>query len=250
MKCRRALGSIVSLILATGGGCSIRKFAINKLGDALAESGTTYASDDDPDLVEDALPFGLKLIESLLNQSPRHRGLLLAASSGFTQYAYAFIQQNADETEDRDLGAAGSLRVRARRLYMRARNYGLRGLDVAHQGLPQALRANRDAALREATIEDVPLLYWTAVSWGAAIALSKDDPELLADLPEVELLVRRALELDEGFDRGALHEFLIAYEGSRSDAMGGSIERARRHFERAMTLSEGLRAAPLVSLAE
>ena len=32
--------------LATGG-CSINRFAVNKLGDALAASGKTFASDDD-----------------------------------------------------------------------------------------------------------------------------------------------------------------------------------------------------------
>jgi predicted anti-sigma-YlaC factor YlaD len=250
MKGRGALGLLAWLVLASGAGCSIRKFAINRLGDALAESGTTYASDEDPALVGDALPFGLKLVESLLDQSPRHRGLLLAAASGFTQYAFAFVQQGADETEDRDLEAAAGLHVRARRLYLRARNYGLRGLEVAHEGLPQALRSDRDRAVRQAVVEDVPLLYWTAASWGAAITLSKDDPEMLADLPVVESLIKRALDLDETFDRGALHEFLITYEGGRSEAMGGSIERARKHFERAMALSEGLRAAPLVNLAE
>jgi hypothetical protein len=71
-------------------GCSVRKIAIKKLGDALAESGATFASDNDPELVRQALPFSLKLIESLLAESPDHRGLLFAASSYFTQYAYAF----------------------------------------------------------------------------------------------------------------------------------------------------------------
>src|SRR5206468_3314056 len=86
----------LALVAATPG-CSLKKVAVNKLGDALAGSGTTFSSDDDPDLIESAVPFSLKLIESLLAESPNHRGMLLAASSGFTQYAYAFIQQDADE---------------------------------------------------------------------------------------------------------------------------------------------------------
>ena len=93
-------------------------------------------------------------------------------------------------------------------------------------------------------------MYWTAASWGSLISNSKDDPDLLADLPLVEALVRRALELEEAYDHGALHEFMITFEGSRSDTMGGSTARAREHFDRAMALSEGRRAAPLVALAE
>ena len=64
-------------------GCSIKKFAINKLGDSLANSGTTFASDDDPEFIGQAAPFSLKLIEGLIAESPKHRGLLFAASSGF-----------------------------------------------------------------------------------------------------------------------------------------------------------------------
>ena len=39
-------------------------------GDALAGTGSTFASDDDPELVGEAVPFGLKTMESLLAESP------------------------------------------------------------------------------------------------------------------------------------------------------------------------------------
>jgi predicted anti-sigma-YlaC factor YlaD len=231
-------------------GCSIRRFAINKLGDALAEPGTAYASDDDPDLIRDATPFALKLIESLLEQSPKHAGLLLAAAGGFTQYAWAYVQQDADETEDRDLNAAAALRLRARRLYLRACRYGVRGLEGEHPGFGPLLGSDPAGAARVAEKKDVPLLYWTAASLAAAISLSKDDPDRIADLPAVGALLARASQLDPDYDRGALHGLMISWEGGRSDAMGGSLQRARSHFQRAMELSQGRRASPLVTLAE
>src|SRR5262245_20816355 len=121
----------IALTVAASG-CSVRKFAVNKVADAIASSGTTFASDDDPQLVREAVPFGLKLNESLLADAPRHRALLEATSRGFTQYTYAFLQQEANELEDRDLAAADALYARARLLYLRARNYSLRGLEVKH----------------------------------------------------------------------------------------------------------------------
>jgi predicted anti-sigma-YlaC factor YlaD len=238
------------LALALTSGCSIKKMAINKLGDALAGGGTTFASDDDPELVRAAVPFSLKLIESLLAESPRHRGLLLAACSGFTQYSFAFVNQDADELADTDMAAGDVLRARAKRLYLRARNHGLRGLEVKHPDFEQALRKNPKAAVRAATSSDVPLLYWTAAAWGAAISISKDDPGLVSDQVIVEALIDRALELDEDFDRGAVHGFLISYEMARQGAPGDAAERARKHFDRAMELSQGKLASPLVSLAE
>src|SRR3990170_3112403 len=189
-------------------------------------------------------------MESVLAETPHHQGLLSAAASGFTQYAYAFVQQEADELEARDLAAAEALRARARRLYLRAQAYGLRGLEGKHPGFPDALLANPRAAVRAATTADVPLLYWTATAWAAAISLSKDTPELVAQIPAMEALIDRALELDDRYGRGAIHSFLVIYEMSRQGAPGNPAARARKHFEHALALSEGKDATPLVALAE
>ena len=243
-----ALLAVMSSLLTAG--CSLNRIAINKLGNALAESGTTFASDDDPELVGEAIPFSLKLIESLLASAPDHRGLLFAAASGFTKYSYAYVQQEAERLEDQDVARAAAARARARRLYLRARDYGLRGLETRHARFGERLRAAPGAAVRAATAQDVPLLYWTAAAWGAAIAISKDDPELVADQPLVEASIDRALELDERFDDGAIHGFLISYELARQGARGDPNERARAHFDRAVSLTDGRLASPFVALAE
>jgi predicted anti-sigma-YlaC factor YlaD len=238
------------LVVLGGTGCSVKRLAINQLGDALSNGGGTFATDDDPDLIRDAAPFSLKLMESLLVEAPEHRELLQALASGFTQYAYAFAQHPADEVEDKDLAAASAGRVRAKRLYLRARDYGLRGLEVRHPGFEKALRANPATAVRVTKKADVHLLYWTAASWAAGISLSKDSPDAIADLPLAAALIDRALALDEKFDHGAIHSFLIAFELARPGAGPDAVARARRHFARAVELSGGGQAGPFVSLAE
>jgi predicted anti-sigma-YlaC factor YlaD len=246
----KLLGVMTLCLAVIGPGCSVKRMAVNKVGDALAGSGTTFASDDDPELIRAAVPFSLKLMESLLAESPRHEGLLLATSRGFTQFAYAFVQEDADETEDKDLAAAEEMRGRARRLYLRACNYGLRGLDVRHKGFEKALRADAKKAVTVTTVKDVPLLYWTAVSWAAAIALSKDKPDMIAEMPFVEAMMERALALNEAFDSGAIHTYFITYEMGRSGGTGDPVALARQHFERALALSGGQQAPPMVSFAE
>ena len=237
-------------VLLALGGCSVRQEALNRIGDALAEGGTAFAADDDPELIRSAAPFSLKLIESLLAETPRHQGLLLAACRGFTQYAYAFLQQEAEEAEAQDVTRAAALEGRARRLYRRARDYGLRGLAAERPGFERRLREDARRAAAEIPAADVALLYWTAASWGALIGVSKADPDVLGELPIVEALIDRALALDESFDRGAIHTFLIGYEGVRQGVSGDPVERSRRHFARAMELSGGQEAAPLLALAE
>jgi predicted anti-sigma-YlaC factor YlaD len=240
----------LALALLVAPGCSFKRLAVNKVGDALAGGGTVFSSDDDPELIRAAVPFSLKLMESLLAESPRHEGLLFATASGFTEYTYAFVQQDADEMEDKDIAAATEIRNRARRLYLRARNYGLRGLEVRHPGFEAELRSGAARAVVRTSKKDVPLLYWTAASWAAAISVSKNDPDLIADLPQVEAVIDRALVLDPDFDHGAIHSFLITYELSRQGASGDPVERSRAHFERALQLSGGQLAGPLVAYAE
>ena len=253
MRIKRNSLSSCALLLAivSSTGCSAKKFAIGKIAGSLASQSTSsFASDNDPELVGDALPFALKLMEGLLDQVPKHRGLLSATSSGFTQYSYVWVQQPADEIEQRDVERAKELRLRARKLYLRARDYGIRGLEVKHPEFGAALRQDPKSAVRAAKKKDVALLYWTAVSWGASISVSKDDPDLVADQPIVEALIDRALQLNPDFDNGAIHGFLITYESARQGAEGDYAARSREHFERQVNLTGGNLASPFVSLAE
>jgi hypothetical protein len=134
-------------------------------------------------------------------------------------------------------------------MYRRALDYGFRGLEIDIPDFRAHLQKDPQAAVSKLEKKHVPLLYWTANAWGAAISISKDDPELAADQNLAEALMRRALALDEVWERGSIHDFFIAYEGGRA-SVGGSLTKAREHFERAMQLSEGTRVAPLVSYAE
>ena len=244
-------GRIASLVAASllVSGCSIRSMAVNKIGDALAETGSNFASDEDPELVGQAIPFGLKTMEGLLEESPRHEGLLLAATSGFVQYAYGWVQLEADVVEAKDLARATELRERARKLYLRARDYGLRGLESDFPGLRDALARDPKAALARTKKEHVPLLYWTAMGWAGAMSLKVNDSDVSADQPIVEAMARRALELDSCWGLGSIHEFFISWESGRS-SIGGSVDRARDHFERDLACSQGRRAFPYVTYAE
>ena len=244
----RHLALVLVLALATAG-CSIKSMAINTVGNAMAESGSTYASDDDPELVAAAVPFGLKTIEGLLAQAPKHKGLLYAASSGFTQYAYAFVWQPADYIEAKDLERSMELRARAKKLFLRARDYGLRGLEVSYPGFREGLKSNPDATLAKLTKADVPLAYYTGAAWAAAFSIDVADAELATDQGTIEKLMRRALALDESWENGSLHDFFISWEAAHASS-GGSYDAATTHYERSKALSGGKRISHTVSYAE
>lgn len=233
-------------------GCSIRRTAVNMVGDALASGNSVYETDDDIELVVDALPFGLKFMESLLAESPNHTGLLKTACKGFFLYSYADVDYQAQLTEETDLDKARAMKVRARKLYLRALGYGMRGLEKYYPGFKEQLFMNPEKAVERTNPKkkerDLPFLYWSAAALGSAISVSRDDAALIARLPEFEALVNRGLELDESWKQGAFHSIKIQLAGA---GVGNLDEKEiRRHYDRALELDGGQDAGLYVAYAE
>src|SRR6476469_4489108 len=242
--------TILAAVLAVSTGCAlVKRRAVGMVASTLASSGDVFTRDDDLELVGDAIPFGLKLYESLLDSAPRNKDLLIATCSNFTQYGVAYLETDAlvlEEAQYHD--EVAHLNARALKLYLRAKGYCERAMEVRFPGIMQKLPADPVSALAKAEKKDVPLLYWTAASWGSAIALGIDRPEIGIDMPVVRALAERALALDETWSKGALHEMFISLD-SLPEALGGAPEKARQHFNRAVELEQGMYPGPYVALA-
>jgi predicted anti-sigma-YlaC factor YlaD len=175
-------------------------------------------------------------------------------ASGFAQYSYAFVNQDADRLEDKNLQQGREVAARARRHYLRARDYALDGIELAHAGTKAALLGgDREAwkrALATMKADDVPYLYWCGASWGLAVSTAKDDPKLVGDLGIIGLLMTRTLELDESYDEGALHEFFVSFDAARGEMQGGGPLKSKEHLDRAQALSKGTKLGSLISYAE
>ena len=227
--------------------CSPKKYAVDRMASALADSSGVYERDNDPEFVRLAAPSMLKTVEMLLSQSPHHPQLLLTACSGFTQYSYGFLHVEA-ELRAQD-AAAQDLKTRASKMYQRARGYCLHGLEVRHPGLTlKAIGEDPTAALRVTTVKDVPWLYWTAASWGADISISPIPLLRITEIASVRALLNRAKALDEKWEDGAVYEALIAIDGL-PPMLGGSPAAAKADFDRAMELSDRKSVFAYVALA-
>jgi predicted anti-sigma-YlaC factor YlaD len=238
---------LIFVLLFAAVACSPRRYALRQVAEAVSSSGEggPFARDDDPELVRDAVPFALKTMESLADALPDDVELRLGLARGFTQYGFAFVQQPAE------LGPpdqAAQPMARARKLYLRARAYGLEGLKLARGVTEEDLRKSPAQAVARFQKEDVPLLYWTFTAWAAAIAANKRDLELVGDVPAVAAMLDRALALDESFDEGALHEFAISFDPARPE--GTTPQAQKGHFDRAQKLAQGEKISPLVTYAQ
>lgn len=244
-----SVSAILAAALLANSACSIKKTAMRSIGGALSGAADEFARDEDPELVKGALPFSLKMLETILVQDPKNPELLLSVTKGFSQYAYGFVLQDADELNDKDAVAAKAARDRAVKLFLRGKNYGMRAFELKHPNFAADLKANPKKAASTLQKSEVPLIYWTAIGWAAAVATSKDFL-MFGQIPQFEALIERALELDETYEQGAIHSFYIAYEMVRLNGKGDKAANAKRHFDRAMELGGGKHAGPLVSYAE
>jgi predicted anti-sigma-YlaC factor YlaD len=223
--------------------------AVKAVANSLAAPSDVMTRDDDPELVRDAIPFGLKTYESLLESVPTHQPLLVATCSGYTSYAYGFVQTPAELLQFTDRPASRAGIDRAMKMYLRAKGFCMRALELRYPDIGKRLLMDPDAALAKTTKKDVELLYWTAASWGSGMSLGKDRPDLVIDFPIVRAMANRALALDPEWSSGTIHELFISLD-SQPEALGGSPEGARKHFAEAVRIQKGQLPGPYVELAE
>ncbi|MDZ7590532.1 MAG: TRAP transporter TatT component family protein [Rubrivivax sp.] len=237
----------MSAALLTLTACAPRTLLLKGVADELAGQG--QADEEDLGLARDAAAFYLKLSESVLRQTPGHPALAEAVAGGFTQYAYAFVAFEAEKLEATDVRAAARQRQRAARLYQRAQGHAMAALELQQPGLARALATpapTGTAPLRLAP-QQVGLAYWAAASWGAFIALSKDQPEVVADLPLAVRLAQLAFDAAPEHGQGSLAVLMAQFELARP---GGTAARAESYLARADAASGTPAPVTLVARAE
>jgi hypothetical protein len=174
-------------------------------------------------LIREGMPAYLMLIDGMVEAVPDNKKLLISAAQAYASFASAFIQD-----EDKDY---------ARVLYARAKKYSLRALK--HTGIEDPVSSFFDkfeSDLKNLHKKDVPYIFWAASCWGNWISLSQGSIEAVAELPRVELLMKKVLELDEGFYYGGAHIFMGILNGSKPKMAGGNLDLAREHFLKAIDL--------------
>jgi hypothetical protein len=233
--------SLLVVLLILVAGCDMTTLTAHSSAGLFRRASVAFDEQSDYELARQAAPAFLLQFEGVLRVVPEDEDLLFTACKSWSGYAFGFIEDEMETADARgDLEAAERLRMRARRMYLRARDLGLRLLEQRASGAQAATRAGSDSLGRFVQSElddaaDAPALFWTGYAWGAAIDISRDDPALVADRELARVLVQRSVELDEAYEHAAGHTFL-GYDNS-IPAIGGDPEGGKRHFERALTLT-------------
>lgn len=205
----------------------MKTIALRSTAGLLDEGVKAFYEENDPVLAKEAMGSQLKLIDALLKNEPKNTTLLAMGCEGYAGYSFLFLEDAQPE--------------RAKNLYLRSRDYGLRLLSqkAKFAGLQDADPAKAEAILKAADKSDVRALFWAAYGWSSWVNLSRDNPAAVADLPKTVLMMNRVLELEPGFYFSGADLFLGAYYASRPKMLGGDPKKAKEHFDAADKRNEG-----------
>jgi len=266
---------LVSSLLALGSCKTIQNIAINSVADALSspEGSHIFTSDNDPKLIGDSLPLALKLYEIILERDPENSELAAMTGRNFVMYSGAFVQMPADMLDDTLWEEASAARKRAKKLYLRGRDYLMRALYLRHGEFEELLEAGKyDDAIALLNESDAEIAYWAALAWLGMASTDPLDMELISTLDRAALLLFRSMELNETDSR--IHDVMIqinltlsssilvplrnrsphtaSYMDEYYSAVGideNPVNRAFFHYNRALELSEGLEPSPHITMA-
>lgn len=246
-----SIGFII-LCICSGCGTMIRKAAVSQVGQVFANEQTwsVINSENDPELVWDSMPIAMKAMEVMLAQDPTNNKIKLVLAIAYVSYAQGDLSQQAQMTKNTNYYQSKHMSHRAYNLSLRGRDYALSALDSKYSDFSKNVRIDTQATLAQTTVEDVPALYWAAAGWAGGISANISDMENVADLPVAVAIMRRALELNEYYNDGAIHEFFIAYEARQPNATKENIAQAKMHFDKVIEYTHGERAYPYVVYAE
>ncbi len=176
-------------------------------------------------LVCEGAPAYLLMIDSMISSAPDDMALLKVGSQSYAAYTGALAACQASPT--RIQAIAGKAR--------------LYGSTLIARYLPSVGTARQDELDKEIAgmgKAEVPSIFWGSLAWIAWIQQQQGAPGAMADLVIVEKIMGRLLELDETFQSGAIHLFFGGLQATRPAMFGGSPERSRQHFERALEISK------------
>ncbi len=214
----------ISIFLFVFSGC-FQQIAVKSLGGIMDNGFDVINEEQDLGIAEVSIASNLKLLEAILKNDPANEHYLHLASIGYSSYSLGFVEDYSIE--------------RARIFYLRGKEYGMKILNkntkfVLAKGLDEFT-----AALESFTMEDVPIIFWTAIGWGSFISINLTDPNSIADLPKVEAMMKYVIKKDPNYFYGGGHFFLGTLYGSRPKLLGGNPELAKKYFDNCITINGG-----------
>jgi len=237
----RHLALAVSLLLVLSA-CSPRKMAVHEMAGMVETGMTALEQDDDLEMLEQALPANIKLLEIFLASNPEDTHLLTVLARSYGSYNFMLLEPKFEEAQFRASSPDANealetealhLKQKVSRYYQKGASYALKALEIRHPGCRPALKKvdTIEPFMQRLGNKDVSSIFWYGFNLAAWINLNRDSVQAIAQAHIAEKCMRRVVELQPDYFNGSAHLVLMAYYASRSPMMGGNLDAARLHYD-------------------
>lgn len=236
LYCYRGISRLfVALVLMTVVACgALVSSAKKEFAQDLSETILSY---DDPETIKQAVPAYLVLISSMIRGDENNVDLLISGSRLYGAYASVFVEE-----KNRKAILAGKAFEYADRAICLKKPEACNARAVSYYEYEQMLKQFQK--------DDVSVLFSYGAAWAGLVQVNRDDWNVVAELPRVKATMRRVLELDETISNGDAHLYMGVMESLLPPAMGGKTELAKKHFERALEISDRTNLMAMLLYAE
>ena len=224
--------------------CALRKPATAITADTLTRGMIAVESESDVFVARESALSLIKILDVLHYGNPKNKKFLGLLAKAYGNYAFGLAELEGMK------GGAEEWISRAKRFYAKGRDYGIAALSTGKTSIAEIPLNKFEKNLKRFSKKDVPTLFWTAFSWGSYINMSRDDIVAAADLPRVQALVDRALELEPEFQCGVTYAFKGALLAGNPFLTGSKPEMAKPYFEKALDACNGAYLMTKVMYAE
>lgn len=215
----RQAGWLLAVALLLSSGCSIT----GGIADGLNQG---IQNQRDPQLVAEALPTYILMLDGFLARNPDSETLLMAGAKLYGAYGGNFVEDP----------------VRAKLHTSIAKQYAERALCSELEDLCEANRNGLNALkleLEDLDDGDAELVYDYATVVAGWIQANGGDFNAIAALPNVTAMLERVVQLIPNHDNGNPWVYLGVLSSQVPPALGGKPEVAKAYFEKAIDVSEG-----------
>ncbi len=232
---------VACLLSVLNSGCSINKTAAHSTAEIMERGIPTVEEEDDIALANLSSLSSFKILEAAQRVNPEDSTILLMLARSYGSYTFGFVENEILEAKGMNETLEKLATARAKRFYGRGKRFGVMLLSK-NGNFKKTLTgpiSEFQKSLSSFHKKDVPALFWAAFNWGSLINFSKDSPDAIAELPRVEAIMNRVMELDPNYFYAGPEQFFGVFYAARPPMLGGRPEDSKKFFEKALTITEG-----------
>jgi len=219
--------------------------SISACGQLIANAKQEFAEDisatirsfDDPETIKKGVPAYLIMISSMIKSDPDNADLLESGAQLYGAYASGFTDSTASK----------------KALATRAFDYAGRAMCIRDQRFCEVKKLSYFAFEKLLASIEKPQaehLFIFVSSWAGVIEANSSDWNAVAELPKVKAGIQCVIDTDETVSNGNAHLYMAVMESLLPPALGGKPQLAKKHFDRAIELSNGNNLMAKVLYAE